>query len=414
MMQGGDMQPAPPQGGGHWGLPTVQQPIQVQAGHSGEQQSTFGMIPNMDFRGCNTQPPQPLHSCNAPVLQSWPNITECSGRLLTGDRPFPEAGQEGQYAANSAAIAEADFDLPSHVTDALPSSDGNLLGAQAQPIGYAPSYSAQAAMPSTAAGLDAAGPNMPPQGFSSLDSQENSSHAGSSTSAHLGLVSPADSHLSWPSRSGHAQQITDSGALLLQQQMHNHHQQLSQQQQLHQQRQLSQQQLNSSVRQDLQAPGQGPFGPLALECLGQSAGVGTYGFGPAQGLEAIVLSGYPTHAGAREFGHSQSERVRRQPPSRTPSFGNRRGNATMAHPWVHIHLPALGTWHHCICFAAQLPQCPEQCSYLHMPVKGRHCSPKALSQCGARSHISSSKTTCVQGSNRVASACRHWPLINLT
>ena len=56
-------------------------------------------------------------------------------------------------------------------------------------------------------------------------------------------------------------------------------------------------------------------------------------FGP--GLEDIVLSGYPTQAGVREFGHSQSEKVRREPPNRTLSFGNRRGNPMTAHPSLH-------------------------------------------------------------------------------
>ena len=404
MMQGGDLQPALPRGVSHWGPPPMQQQPQVQAGQSVEQQCNYGMIPNMDLRGCSTQPPQPLHGCNPPVLQSWSNIMEGGGGLLTGDRPYPEAGQEGQY--DSAAIAEADFHLPSHVTDALPGCSGSVLGPQAQPSGPELGYVAPGIMPSTSPGFNAAGPNMPAEGFISLDSQENSSHAGSSTSAHLGLVSPADSHLSWHSRSGQAQQITDSGALLLQQQMHNHHQQqqqqFSQQHQQHPQQQQQQQQqqvpqqqqLYSNVRQDLQAPGPGALG------LGQSAGAGTFDFGPAPGLEGIVFSGYPTHASAREFGHCQSERVRRQPPSRTPSFGNDRGNGMTVHPWVHIYMYDLGrTSDHCVCFAAQPPECQEQCSkvYMAMHVKSRRCSAKALSQCDARSRNSSSKTSGMQG-----------------
>lgn len=252
--------------------------------------------------------------------------------MLPGDTLLPEPVQAGQFAAGPAATAEADpFALPSHVTEDRPSANSNLLGPQGQPTGFGPFFSAQVNIPTQFPGVVAAGPNMPPQGVPVLHSQDISSHAGSispdemrytaSASAHLGPVSPADSHLSYQSRSGHAQQSTDSSlALLQQQQQLQHLQQLQLQQQ---------QQPFASMRQDLQPAGQVPVG------LGQTPG------GPE--LESVVLSGFPVHRGVREFAHTQSDRVRRKPPSRNPSFNDFRGTASTATPCLCIHNPDFGT-----------------------------------------------------------------------
>lgn len=370
LMHSGGPLPVPPQGGGHWGPPPVQQqPPQVAPGHSANQQSAYGVDLNRELRPRNSHNPQPLQSSKPPVLQAWPGNPESGGYMLTGDRIFSEP-VAGQMTANTVAMAADMFDLPAHVTDQQPSSSDSLLPPQAPTTGYDPGDPTQAPMPSHFPASTAAGPHIPPQGTPPVNSQDISSHTRSispndtaftaSTSAHLGPVSPADSHPWWPSRSGRPDHSTASGALpLLQQQQ--------------------QQQLYSSMRQDLQAPGQVALSPGQVP-LGpeQSAGAGAYGFG--SGLEAIVLSGYPTHEAGREFGHSQSERVRRKPPSRTPSFGNCRGNAMMAYAWLYIHEPDVRTPSCCICFAAQLPRCQEQYSKIYVLA----CIAKALSQCFAR------------------------------
>ena len=403
MHTGGPL-PAPPQGAGHWGPPPVQQqqPPQVAAGHSAKQQSAYGVDSNSDFRP--RQNPQPLQSSNPPVLQAWPGSSESGGYMLTGDRIFAEP-EAGQISGNSVAMAPDIFDLPAHVTAQPPSSSDNLLPPQAQTVGYDPADPTQAPMPSPFPASNAAGPNIPPQGAPPVNSQDISSHTRSispndtsftaSTSAHLGTVSPTDSHLWWPRGSGHTQHSTGSGAvqLLLLQQQQQHQQQQHQQQQ---------QQLYSSMTQDLQPPGQVslnpgqlPFAPGPVP-LGpeQSAGAGTYGFG--SGLDAIVLSGYPTHHdGGREFGHSQSERVRRKPPSRTPSFGNCRGKAMMAYAWLHIHEPDVGTPSCCICFAAQLPQCQEQYSNLYVLRRVRmQCTGSVTMLCKGHTALPSQQLAC--------------------
>ena len=316
MMHGGAPQLAQPQGGAHWGLPpTQQQPLQVPAGHLGAQQSPVVGTSNQAFP--QDQPPQ--------VLQAWPDNPAGSGNMLPGDVLLPGAGQAGQFAAGPSAMAEADpFALPSHVIQEPPSASGNMLGPQGQPTGFDPFFSAQAIIPTLFPGLADAGSNMPPQGVPVLHSQDISSHAGSispddmrytaSASAYLGTVSPADSHLSYQSRSGHAQQSTDTGAGLLQQQQYLQQQQFQQQQQPF-----------AGMRQDFQPAGQVPIG------LGQTPG--------APELEAVVFSGVPVQSGVRGFVHTQSDRVRRKPPSRNASFTDR-GTATTASLCLCIHLYA--------------------------------------------------------------------------